>query len=175
MGTDIHPRIEIKRDGRWFDITDELDTNSSNYSYENFRPWDYLDNRNYVLFSILGDVRSNGSVEPISNKRGIPKNSKIDPNDVYIGDHSFTWVSLKELVDYDWEAGKVTCGIITEKQYKKFRKEQKRPSTWCAVVGGRNIVTVDEFTHGFVEETIPWLMTLVDDPKNLRIVCGFAS
>lgn len=62
--------------------------------------------RNYYLFSILADVRNDGSVKPISQERGIPK----DASSGYLymvnrwrGDaHSHSYFTLKELMEIDW-------------------------------------------------------------------------
>jgi hypothetical protein len=67
--------------------------------------------RDYDLFAILADVRngygfggfgSGEAVEPMSSGRGLP--GDISPEaktQACTGDHSATWVSLLEILNYD--------------------------------------------------------------------------
>lgn len=154
MGTDIHPRIEVKRDGRWIDITGDLDTRWESGCWENPRPWNHLDNRNYTLFSVLANVRNGygfagvdrgDPLPPISDNRGIPKDSPWfnDPDEQWnLGDHSFTWVTLKELLDYNWGRELVARGVVSEQEYTGMREEKRNPRGWCGGVSGANNITV---------------------------------
>ena len=95
MGCDIHMIAQIKTDGAW----------------KTLAPVNI--NRNYVLFSLLADVRNTGDIMPIDCARGLPGdlNSTIDP-DAYddfsehidghwLGDHSISWLSYSELLAVD--------------------------------------------------------------------------
>ncbi len=71
--------------------------------------WTYNDfywQRNYYLFSILADVRNDGSVEPLSDCRGIPNDASSGYRYMtkrWEGDaHSHSYFTLKELLDVDW-------------------------------------------------------------------------
>lgn len=69
---------------------------------------EFYNGRNYYLFSILADVRNDGSVEPIDYPRGIPED--CSSGYAYItrqwdGDgHSHSYFTLKELLEVDWNS-----------------------------------------------------------------------
>ena len=73
------------------------------------REW-YTD-RCYPVFSVLAGVRQGyaedgDTVWPmISPPRGLPEDHTA--GDEWLGDHSFTWLMLDEVLDYPWEANKV--------------------------------------------------------------------
>lgn len=97
MGWDIHIAVEA--------------FNPHTNQWE-LQEWDKSISRNYSLFSVLAGVRnsrpdtltSNGyPVTPISEPRGLPKDLSLETDmKVYLGDHSFSWVTLKELKEYNW-------------------------------------------------------------------------
>lgn len=72
----------------------------------NWQVEELYNGRNYGLFSILADVRNNGSIEPIHIEKGIP----LDASTGYLykcqqweGDaHSHTYYTLDELLNVDW-------------------------------------------------------------------------
>jgi hypothetical protein len=71
-------------------------------TWERFEIWS---ERNYDLFSFLADVRNDGSIDPLDEPRGIPK----DASESYLwacrawdgGAHSHSWFLLEELLRYD--------------------------------------------------------------------------
>lgn len=97
MGADIHGVLQVRHNnGSWDSILE----------IENAR--------RYVLFSALAGVRNYNEITPIGVPRGIPADFDIreamvvmeygDPNDPWIGDHSFSWLSLEELNDWSgWD------------------------------------------------------------------------
>lgn len=100
MGCDIRAILQENKDGQWED-REILEIN-----------------RDYDLFSILAGVR--GFYKPIAEPRGFPsgfevsdsnyykikrvcfKENRIKDDEFWLGDHSFSWLTLQELVDYDW-------------------------------------------------------------------------
>lgn len=90
MGCDIHMVAEVKKNGKWV-------------PYPNIWPG----GRSYTLFGILAGVRD-PYPEPLQEERGIPEDSNVRRNSwgdpeidgVWLGDHSYGWLSLGELLDY---------------------------------------------------------------------------
>lgn len=89
---------------------------------------DSVSNRDYNFFAIIANVR-NGSgfagvdtgamFEPIGSGRSsgrLPFDPRHDPSGAgerfNYGDHSFSWVTLKELLDYPWEKTRMATGVI---------------------------------------------------------------
>lgn len=86
MGCDIHVRVQVKVRDEWSD---------SEYVQVDF-------DRNYALFAALADVRNYENLTPIFDARGLPDG--IDEDFDYLGDHSYTWFTLEELIKWDgWD------------------------------------------------------------------------
>jgi|SRR5882672_1565310 len=108
MGCDIHLYAEIKQDGKW--------VSADKWSAD---PWDDGDaqcveikwndrlynGRNYALFGVLAGVRDRSQLL-ISRPRGLPKDISLEVrkrSDDYGSDgHSHSWLTLAELLAYDW-------------------------------------------------------------------------
>ena len=159
MGTDICMFAERRKNGVWERVGDV-------FKYDYYQPKNPISEwnkpftnhpyhaRSYDLFAILADVR-NGSgfagcltgtrFEPISEPKGYPEDMSFIEDDFY-GGHSASWLTLKELRDYDWEQTVQHYGVVSEDVYKEYRKSGNVPNSWSGGVWGRNIVTVDEST-----------------------------
>ena len=117
--------------------------------------------RNYELFSVLADVR-NGSgfggvdtgdrITPISKPRGLPEGVDVDDEGMidgihwhsrgirpaWLGDHSHSWLMLRELVEYDWDAPIVKRGVVSESELL-HAIETGAPSSWSSGISGGGI------------------------------------
>ena len=123
MGCDIHmiaekqSRYDDDKDG-WVPLLTPLFKNKHYRSAEklsdfncpySFQPWD---DRHYELFSVLANVRNGYNIEPISTPRGYP----MDMHDVSqwlldgfdYAEHSRTWLSLEEVLAYNWSKAEST-------------------------------------------------------------------
>lgn len=96
MGCDIHLYFEMKdKEGVWNKI--EID--------ERLLP----DQRDYFLFSFLADVRNfyDKKIESQFANRGLPDNHSMPhsdgDDDFYMGDHSFTFAYLDEILKAPWK------------------------------------------------------------------------
>ena len=129
MGLDIRIRIERFDEGKWvrvpyavqpwytrekaksgsgfFCSRDEWAKHDAAVSGGSVSTPEVFDARNYGWFSLLADVRGEVWDNPIAAGRGIPEGAsyEIDTSYLhdYLGDHSFTWVSLEELEAYPWD------------------------------------------------------------------------
>ena len=105
-------------------------------------------------------------INPISAPKGYPEDLSdelkrdIDP-DIYHSDeyrqcmgsedrpylsdeHSASYLTLQELLDYDWDQGHKTIGYLTQSEYASSIYKGKHPESWCGGVGGGNVVKVSE-------------------------------
>lgn len=160
MGCDIHMNIEIKnKDGKWerYNWEDEYivgkyDDGEPKYDWgEIFKnPLDI--NRNYDLFAILANVRNgygfagcdtgDGFV-PISLPRGLPRDVsdevKAKSDRWGVDGHSHTFLTLEELLKYNWKARSTKHrGWVSEGEYKTF-KEEGKPESWSGGVSGNMV------------------------------------
>lgn len=151
MGCDIHSFAEVKENGSWKVV-------------EDYRPFQ---DRNYQLFALLADVR-NGSgfagcdtgnhIEPISIPKGLPKDCsakvQLNSDDWDIDGHSHSWLTLKELLDYDSSTIITRRGFVTAEKYKDFLKTGD-PYPCCGGVGGWGVEIVDKDIAISYQETNP--------------------
>lgn len=116
------PRLKTKSQIRHERICDYLEDKPKQpiFKWESIDEWSFQDgywechyiyeNINYRLFSLLADVRNDGTINPISEPRGIPD----DASDSYLFicnawgriAHSHSWLLLEEILNIDeslWE------------------------------------------------------------------------
>ncbi len=112
------------------------------------------DGRNYLAFSALAGVRNYTGVTPISEPRGLPDDfdmkeaSKVmrygDPNNPWMGDHSFSWLTLDEIRSWDgWDQIVNDNGVITRKQYEEWDHETT-PYPHSGDIWGGDVVLADQ-------------------------------
>ena len=162
MGTDIHMYAETRRNKQWTKVGEVFKDNWYNANKPESR-WNKpytdhpYDDRNYDLFAILANVRnghgfagcrtSNG-FNPIAEPKGLPNDVTPEVQDELRDwdGHSYSWFSLKELKEYDWEQMVTHVGVLSEDQYKEMKETGEHPSSWCGSCCGGDIVTVDSST-----------------------------
>ena len=131
--------------------------------------WHYLPgcpdpDRNYRLFSVLADVRNEYDLPVICPPKGIPEdisaelkgaedfNSSIvtidedgDELSAWLGDHSYSWLTLEELMAFDWCQKCTLHGLVGLREYYWWdecaRKYEESPKEWCS---GTNLPVVSE-------------------------------
>lgn len=126
-----------------------------------------FDDRNYMLFALLADVRNgrgfagvytHDPIEPLSEPRGVPRDASfgwletVDSWDVDM--HSHSYFTLEELIAFR-DAGKLgqhvrRGGAITGLEYERIQREGGKPESWCGSVSGGGIITItpDEYDAG---------------------------
>jgi len=124
VGTDIHGVIATRefdpryvRATRWTKITDlKLVT--------------MLD-RDYDSFAILANVRNDDDFNPISEPRGLPEWLEMDETeeyikdtDIWLGEHSFSFITLGELLDFDWLQEVTKRGVVPLAEYRRWSKDR---------------------------------------------------
>lgn len=162
MGSDIHLYVEHRHDGRWRSVHRFVEEQYDGEPYLRCKdPW-YTE-RNYHVFAILADVRNgygfagvptgDGFV-PISKPRGLPHD--CDPRIRQLSDqwgddgHSHSWLTLDEIVRYDWTQQTRLYGMINGPHWLKWnlwrRSAGLGPEFYVADVSGADIehVSVSE-------------------------------
>jgi hypothetical protein len=163
MGCDIHFYVERKVNGLW--VT--ADKWSPNPYSPDVMKVDYKDEfysgRNYDLFSILANVRNGygfagittgAGFTPISNPKGVPpdccseyrKEVECWGND----GHSHSYLTLKEILSFDWTQKSRKTGVVSPIQWAYFR-DNGSPNNWCGSVSGGNtrLVSQDIFEQAW--------------------------
>jgi hypothetical protein len=179
MGCDIHPYVEVRKNGLWVKSDVKVP-----------------DGRNYWAFGKLANVRNGegfagcdtgDAVRPISEPRGLPADTSIrdnnaeydSPDSVWLGDHSYSWVTLDELLAIDLDATITQRGMVSPEQAKAFRERGEHPDSWCGWTSDTSAVQI--------EWKVPlrkgaWLLPQIieaikglGEPQDVRLVFGFDS
>lgn len=144
MGTDIHGVFQRHNTttGQWEDI-----------------PSDYQQDRHYQLFAVLAGVRngyafaglpSGEAVTPISAPRGFPEDFEFDPvqgdhDEVWMGDHTYSWLSATEMLDWYSTAPTVLqTGIFNRDCYELWDKVSPPEFGYCRGISGGGIIVVND-------------------------------
>lgn len=217
MGCDIHFYVECKEGEQWFSA-DEWTPNKYYEMYrESERPMtvEYerrmYTERNYDLFAILANVRNGRGFagiktgegfKPIALPRGLPADVSPEVRGESDGwgedGHSHSWLTVQELLDYDWDQSTTHTGVVDAANYLVWRHEGK-PRAWAGDVAGTRVkhVSAEEieraisFGHSeglytrvewsepyrrsvgrFLEETLPKLQA-IGPADHTRIVFWF--
>lgn len=150
MGCDIHTITQRRADGVWKNLP--------------VTPFDW---RSYGMFAFLAGVRNYSDIRPISMPRGLPEDfdNGEDGEGEYVGDHSFSWLTLKELLDFDYDQPVEDRRVTV----------QTGPNSWdggaTAEPGGGKMTTYRTFLgQGFFDD-----LELLRKVEAERIVFGFDS
>lgn len=161
MGCDIHCFVEKKIDGKWEQITgfvsDYYDPNNDYFSSDRFKNADSpIYGRNYTLFALLADVRNGygfagidtgDRITPISSPKGLPddvsEHIRTESDSWDCDGHSHSWLTVKEILDYNIEVTQTKRGYVTESEFIEYIKKGE-PSVWSGGVSGRDVVIISQ-------------------------------
>jgi hypothetical protein len=172
MGCDIHCFVEQKADDRWEQIGDFLsdwyEEGDKYFGEERFKYSDSpIDCRNYSLFGVLAGVRRDFT--PIADPRGIPEDVSDSIGEDYKGwgcdAHTPSWLTVKELLDHDWDQLIRVGGLVDQSGFKEYIKRGE-PSIWCGNVfgGDTKIISQDRMMVG--------IKGLIPLPEGHTYYCG---
>lgn len=93
MGCDINSHAERRDSTGGFELIDGLD------------PFNW---QSYAMFAFLAGVRNSSSITPIAQRRGLPPDASVEVAAVFefweANAHSTSWLSLEELMEFNYEA-----------------------------------------------------------------------
>ena len=150
MGCDIHLHVETQSKNGW--ETADKWKKSDGGLHVDYDDIFYAD-RNYTLFALLADVRNGygvagcdtgNPVQPIADPKGLPNDVCQQVRDEYIcwgsDAHSASWLTLQELMAFDWTQKATLRGVVDGPEYASWRHNKNRsPSSWCGGISGANI------------------------------------
>jgi hypothetical protein len=182
MGCDIHPYVEVRKDGKWERSTVKVPSD-----------------RDYWAFGKLANVRNGEGfagcdtgdlVTPISQPRGLPDDTSIHDNDsvdyedpayVWLGDHSFSWVLLSELLAVDYNEKVNRRGMAKPEIAAHLAQYGVMPwnAEWCAWTTDKAKVAI-AWSEPLMKAAslLPEIICAVchlGKPEDVRIVFGFDS
>lgn len=139
MGCDIHLYVEKKIEGKWVSADtwdgNEYEDGTKDVSADK----SFYNDRNYELFSILAGVRNRFNLDPIIEPRGFPENASKELKNQYKkwdGDaHSTSWLTLQELIQFDWTKTANKSGFVSGDVYFEWlehgEKYGQNPESYC--------------------------------------------
>jgi hypothetical protein len=139
----------------------------------------WYNGRNYNLFAMLADVRNGrgfagvqtgAGFNPIAEPRGLPDDVTPGHYDEEVedfvggfnfGDHSFSHLTLKELLDYDWDQTTALCCYIPLSYYavRKETGDTSAPEWGSGGIWGQGIEMIDADEADRLLATRPNLVT----------------
>ncbi len=170
MGADIHSFAEVRKEGKWRRSKEPI------FGTDRYRTDEPFDQRSYGMFGFFADVRNYSNVPPISPCKGLPTDSEgLNEKTAYhetlresaedINYHSHSWLTLKELTDFDYDA------TFEDLRYEETIGNVTNGAA-IAEPGKGNVVTFREFLGEWFFKEIELLKTL-GEPENVRIVFWF--
>lgn len=186
MGCDIHAFTEVRKENKWVRHDEQIFDD-----YGDRKTSEPFGNRHYAVFGFLANVRNYSHCEPICEPKGLPDDSEYlntpldEPqNYSYYGYdngtaytqkgeiecdanyHSLSWLTLKELLDFDYE----------KTFWDRRITRQEAPNVWngaaLANEGEWQTITYREHLgEGFFKD-IDVLKTL-GNPEDVRIIFYF--
>ena len=177
MGTDISMYAEVRRNKQWIKVGNKF----KNEWYRKNKPIDDwnkpytdhpYDDRNYALFAILADVRNGVGIagyktsnvfNPIAEPKGLPEDITDEVREELEDyGYGYSYFTLKELKDYDWNQIVMHFGVISEEQYIKMKETGKNPDCWSLDIILRDIAIVSADTMDKI------LAKTIDRNHNIR-------
>jgi len=188
MGCDIHCYAErrIDQSGDWSPMIEPVVGDDGQRRW----PAVYHD-RNYDIFAILANVRNGRGFAGIqtgeefnfiSEPKGLPDdlcseyrhshgcetNEDGEPADgspyLCFGDHSFSFLTLRELLSFDYDQIHVSYGVVDREEFDTFDDRRKfaekyhgdsvnvQPQSWCGSVSGPTVAVLEETEYRAVKE-----------------------
>lgn len=164
MGTDIHLSVEHLKRGEWVRAEPQIPNRWYDPKYPDepgFVHEEWFGQRNYNLFAVLADVRNGRGfagietgerLNVIAEPRGLPYGSTVDPDEV---EHTPSWLSLRELLDFDWWQTSRHYGVVDARNYRQW-KVYGKPRGWSGeVFGGLTKIISNEEMEKLVGDTWP--------------------
>lgn len=179
MGCDIHMMAQRREARRWVtaecprDMADPYVTEEvggccdADGFWSALLPHAWWEGRNYILFSVLAGVRNGygfagvkttNPLTPIAEPRGLPADVTVDecgetPDKLWLGDHSHSWLTLREIVAYDWDQTITRYGVVPLQKFKDrvvahgdavpFAAVGRPYEEWSGGISGPGIYTLD--------------------------------
>lgn len=146
MGTDIHIAVETFDGQRWNSVTKFEDKYGEGF----LSPVSEVYNgRNYNLFAILANVRNGRGFAGvktgdgfnfISEPRGVPEDASPEVREwMERGDHDLSWLTVAEIMAFDWTQITTLQGIVDLKQWARWKADGE-PQEWSGGISGPQII-----------------------------------
>ncbi len=173
MGTDIYLYAEKRSDGVWQSCGELTDFEDRNYQFF------------AILANVMNPIRSTVPFGYIVQPRGFPEDmsEELQSDGLLLSGHDPGWVTLRELLDFDWEGKTILrTAIVDPASVHLFGNgKQKFPKGVYGVAHdgpGARVTWVDTYKEAVGSEFLTKLLETLarfGPPENVRIVFSFDS
>lgn len=152
MGTDIHAAIEHRASGEPWKALTTPNPYFGKYDDEPETTARVDFSRDYDLFSILGNVRNGygfagvvtgeGFDPVMSDGRGLPEDISKEALEAMSNEHSPTYVTLREILEYDWTLATKKTGIVSGEEFERWDRVKfwtPEPREYCGGISGPSV------------------------------------
>ena len=127
MGCDIHVSVDVlNADGYW----ESKAPPTREWGGTSWFPY-----RNYPFFAVLAGVRNSYGLKPIDDPRGFPSDKRQLWGEEYA--HSESWVTLDELLSYNWDSKVKLTAWVSGKTFSRWGGG--RPEGFYGEISGKTV------------------------------------
>lgn len=132
MGCDIHPYLEIRRNGVWQSYYGPEPDPYDEGDPDRIPQYPMMLSRNYAMFGLISATRwdpSHTGHDPIAEDRGIPHDCSPEIRELIEDDgdlHSETWFSLRDLLQVEWGKSWTEKGTLGLAQFVSWDGYERR-------------------------------------------------
>ncbi len=144
------------------------------------------DERNIFLYELFGWVTNklNGYtvINPISELRGLPDDASdaISSNDYFRFGGFTSYLTLEEILNYNWDATISHIGRIPEKSYVNWKKNGTYPARWDRHITGEDKKVITQFVMNGIldgsiqrDDGVKYYVAVEYEPKSYKEYCNF--
>jgi len=203
MGTDIHLAAEVYRDGQWHlasvDLPDGRNYRAfailadvrNGYGFAGFDTGDpvvpiayprgFPEDLSKELSKLLyiEDEEEEWLDDAQRDPPSVDEDEMEEIDHVWLGNESFSWVTLKELLDYDLDAPVTLRGKVPPDAAQRWKENREPPNNVAAYTSNPDWVTLE--WQRPLQDSAPLITELINalkplgEPSKVRIVFGFDS
>ena len=144
------------------------------------------DERNIILYELFGWVANRTEkyteVKPINELKGLPEDVSADiaSNDYFRFGGFTSYLTLEEMLNYNWDATVSHIGRISEKSYVNWKKNGTTPARWDRHIAGKDKKVITPFIMNGIldgsiqrDEGVKYYIVVEYEPQSYKEYCNF--
>lgn len=175
---------EVRKNGVWEKVG-ELFPSAFREMFPNLTDR-VCDERNAILYELFGWISNKSEkyteIKPISELKGLPDDvpAEIASNHYFCFGGFNSYLTLAEIMDYNWDATISHVGKISEKAYVNWKKNGTVPARWDRHITGEDKKIITPFVMNGIldgsilrDEGIKYYVAVEYEPKSYKEYCNF--
>ena len=144
------------------------------------------DERNNILYELFGwfanRTEKYTEVKPINELKGLPEDVSADiaSNDYFRFGGFTSYLTLEEILNYNWDATISHIGRIPEKSYVNWKKNGTTPARWDRHIAGKDKKVITPFIMNGIldgsiqrDDGVKYYVAVEYEPKSYKEYCNF--